>query len=88
MSSTRGAYSGRAIFGAGTNCTLYSFSVDTEDCDAAAYIAKFGRPVGETHAISNHSGYVQCDNASVDMSGTAIEKDRVNSYLNSGFFYE
>ena len=86
--STRGSLSGRAIFGAGTDCVLYSFSVDTEDPDDASYIARWGRPVGVTHAISNHSGYVQCEGASVSMPGTATEKDRVNSYLNSGFFYE
>lgn len=88
VASTRGTYSGRAIFGAGSDCKLYSFSVDTEDPDAADYIARWGRPVGKTESISSHSGYVQCDNASVSMPGTAIEKDRVNSYLNSGFFYE
>lgn len=88
VASTRGSQSGRAIFGAGVSCGIYTFSVDTEDVDDAAYIARWGRPVGVTHAISNHSGYVQCEGASCNMPGTAVEKDRVNSYLNSGFFYE
>lgn len=70
------------------NVIITVYDVDTEDCDNASYIATKGRPVAVSHAISNHSGYVQCDEASVDMPGTAIEKDRVNSYLNSGFFYE
>ena len=60
----------------------------TEDPDNADYIARWGRPVGVTHAISNHSGYIQCDGASVSITGTAIEKDRVNTYLNTGFYYE
>lgn len=61
---------------------------DTEDCDDASYIARIGRPVGLTHAISNHSGFVQCENASVNVGGTSLEKDRVNQYLNTGFYYE
>ena len=70
------------------NVIITVYDIDTEDCDSDGYIATKGRPVAITHAISNHSGYVQCDDASVSMPGTATEKDRVNSYLNSGFFYE
>lgn len=68
--------------------TLIVFASDTEDPTAASYIAQKGRPVCETHAISNHSGYVQCDDASVIMSGYDWERDEINGYLNSGFFYE
>ena len=64
------------------------FSLDTEDPDAVNYIAKKGRPVALTHAISNHAGYVQCDGASVSISGDAWERDQINSFLNGGFFYE
>lgn len=67
---------------------LTGFYMDTEDVDNASYIAAHGRPVAVTHAISNHSGFVQCDMACVNIPGTAIEKERVNNYLNSGFFYE
>lgn len=62
--------------------------LNTEDCDDASYIARWGRPVGVTHAISNHSGYVQCDNASVSIAGDNKERDEINSFLNSGFYYE
>lgn len=65
------------------------FSIDTEDPDNANYIAMKGRPVALTHAISNHSGYVQCDgSASVSITGDTWERDEINSILNSGFFYE
>lgn len=67
---------------------LTGFYMDTEDVDNASYISKHGRPVAVTHAISNHSGFVQCDMASVDIPGTSLEKDRVNQYLNTGFYYE
>lgn len=71
--------------------TMFTLNVtvhETEDPDDVNYIAMKGRPVNETHAISNHSGYVQCDNASVSISGDSWERDEINSYLNSGFFYE
>ena len=67
---------------------LTGFFMDTEDCDDVNYIAKKGRPVAKTDTISSYSGFVQCDQASVSCSGTAIEKDRINSYLNTGFYYE
>lgn len=67
---------------------LTGFYMDTEDVDDASYIAQKGRPVGVTHAISNHSGYVQCDEASISMAGDSYERDAINSFLNGGFFYE
>lgn len=85
--SIKGTNNGRSGF-YDAMASLVIIRQDTEDCDDAAYIARIGRPVGLTHAISNHSGYVQCENASVDVGGTSLEKDRVNQYLNTGFYYE
>lgn len=67
---------------------LTGFYMDTEDCTDANYIAKKGRPVCKTQAISNHSGYVQCDDASVSIGGESWERDQINSFLNGGFYYE
>ena len=86
--SVKGGLGGRAIIAEGIDVLLYVFSVDTEDPDNANYIARWGRPVGLTHAISNHSGYVQCDNASIDIPGDNWEREAINGYLNSGFYYE
>ena len=47
-----------------------------------------GMPYFKVDTISNHSGYVQCFDASVDITGTPQEKDAVNGYVNSGFYYE
>ena len=85
--SMKGGYSGRSSF-AETVYMLVIVKQNTEDPDDASYIARCGRPVGVTHAINNHSGYVQCDNASVNISGDNWERDEINSYLNSGFYYE
>lgn len=86
--SVKGTQGGRAVIGLGTDVIIFVFSVDTEDPDDASYIARWGRPVGVTHAISNHSGYVECIGAYCNMAGTALEKERVNNYLNTGFYYE
>lgn len=85
--SIKGTNNGRSGF-YDAMASLVVIRQDTEDCDDASYIAKWGRPVGITHAISNHSGYVQCENASVNIAGSSLEKDRVNQYLNTGFYYE
>ena len=86
--SIKGGINGRSSLALGDSFILFEYAMDTEDPDDADYIAKWGRPVGVSHAISNHSGYVQTENASVDINGTTLEKDRVNQYLNAGFFYE
>ena len=85
--SIKGGIAGRSAF-YDVVFKLLIVQLDTEDPDDANYVATFGRPVGVAHAISNHSGYVQCDNASVVMAGSVLERDRINDYLNTGFFYE
>lgn len=64
------------------------FSMDTEDPDDAGYIATKGRPVCKTALISGYSGgFVQCDDASVIGAMESWERDEINNYLNSGFYY-
>ena len=86
--SIKGGISGRSMVIWGSDFKLIEYTLDTENPSASDYIAKWGRPVGVTHAISNHSGYVQCEGASVEMAGLESEKDRVNAHLNSGFYLE
>ena len=86
--SIKGGISGRSIAIWGTKFYIIEYSIDTENPSSTAYIAKQGRPVGHVGTISSFSGYVQCENAAVDMPGTIVEKQRVNDYLNSGFYYE
>lgn len=83
--SQKGALGGRAmahwanIFGVGT------VSVTTLPDDLLPVL---GRPCMEVLQISSLSGYVQCINASVSINGRDADRDEINSYLNSGFFYE
>lgn len=85
--SIKGTNSGRSGFFTNSASTVV-VRQDTEDPDDANYIARCGRPVAATHAISNHSGYVQCEGASVSIAGDNSERDAINNYLNSGFYYE
>lgn len=50
--------------------------------------ANLGRPLCQKKTISSLSGYVKCSGASIDIPGYPQEKDIVNDYLNSGFYYE
>lgn len=86
--SIKGGINGRSILALGASFDLMEYAMDTEDPTDANYIARWGRPVGLTHAISNHSGYVQCEGASVSINGLDSERETINSYLNSGFYYE
>ena len=47
-----------------------------------------GLPYFHTATISSLSGYVKCNNAQLAISGFESDRDTINSYLNSGFYYE
>lgn len=85
--SIKGANTGRSAF-AITYAQVILVCMETEDPDDANYIAKWGRPVCLTQAILNHSGYVKCNDASINIPGLDSEREMLNSYLNGGFYYE
>lgn len=47
-----------------------------------------GRPLCEYETIGNLSGFVKCGAASLDIPGFDHEKETLNTYLNTGFYYE
>lgn len=47
----------------------------------------FGRPLCAVRQINTLSGYIKCSNASVSISGTQRSRERINSMLNTGFYY-
>ena len=51
-------------------------------------IAEFGRPLCKLKQINTLSGFILCENADAAITGTQEEAQQINSYLNSGFFYE
>lgn len=50
--------------------------------------AQFGRPLCETKVINTLSGYIECENADLDVLATPTEKNTIISNLNNGFYYE
>ena len=51
-------------------------------------ITEIGRPLCQTRQINTLSGFILCENADAAITGTQEEAQKVNAYLNSGFFYE
>lgn len=70
-----------------TNIQLTVVGFETQT-DPSNYAAAIGAPFMQNDVISNHSGYIKCNNASVVIPGTQADKDAVNAMLNNGFFFE
>lgn len=64
---------------------LIVISHDT-NIDPSNMASQQGRPVGKVTSIV--SGYNECVNASVECNAPQVLKDRINSYMNGGFYYE
>ena len=50
--------------------------------------AQIGRPLCEVKTLNTLSGYILCEEADMDSVGTAMEKEQIQSFMNSGFYYE
>ena len=55
---------------------------------AARDVTNKGKPLCDVRTVSTLSGYMQMENAHVAISGTAAEAGQINSYMESGFYYE
>ena len=51
-------------------------------------LTEIGRPLCQTRQLNTLSGYILCQLADCQITGTADEATLINSYLNTGFFYE
>lgn len=54
--------------------------------DPSTLSVNYGRPCNKVKTIS--SGYNECTNASVNCNAPQYLKDKINSYLNGGLYYE
>lgn len=74
----------------GVNVKYYSaiIVIATSLNSGAIPINTCGRPLMEYRQISTIPGYIKCGNASLSISCTDTERDAINNYLNSGFYYE
>lgn len=50
--------------------------------------AEFGRPLCATRKIKTIPGYIQCGEVDHEFSCTAGERELINNYLKSGFYFE
>lgn len=51
-------------------------------------LAEIGRPLCQTKQINTLSGFILCQLADCAISGTQEEAQKINAYMNTGFFYE
>lgn len=78
--------------GAGNGATLKNFPNILYTCknfgskDFPTVVA--GRPLYQNTVLSTLSGFIRCGAASIAISGFDSEREQVNNYLNSGFYYE
>ena len=86
--SLKGALDGKAATAYGDKFQIVGYAPHTLDPTNADFIATKGRPCQYVDTISNHSGYIECLDASVSVAGESTEMEEINSYLNGGFYYE
>ena len=79
-----GTQSNRASVGAvlSIHCLLTYYGT----CEYATNV--IGRPCMKNLYIANVGGYIKCGGASVPLTGQDDDRNEVNAYLNSGFYYE
>lgn len=85
-----------SVFGKGSNGSFLSFV----DSDYAFYLmhkyydvvdennTELGRPLCKVKQISTLSGFILCQGADAQITGTQEEAQKINNYMNTGFFYE
>lgn len=64
--------------------TMYCENYGTGTIDTI----NLGRPLNERRQLSTLSGFTKCSGVSIDIACTSTERDRINSYLNGGFYIE
>lgn len=73
----------------GTNIkTCVMMRKPTDTAIDSAFKAVSGMPYFKGATISTLSGYVKCNGASISISGFESDRETINEYLNSGFYYE
>lgn len=67
---------------------LYKIALVRTTFGSAEKPNTIGIPCCKNLTINTLSGYVKCGQASLDIAGHPADKETVNSYLNSGFYFE
>lgn len=67
----------------------YSVYITAKFCEIVdENLAEIGRPLCQTKQINTLSGYILCQGADCQITGTQEEAEKVNGYMNTGFYYE
>lgn len=86
-SQTAGGLGGGAGSGLNTHFILYSVCHNTNAAPSSVSPI-MGTPTMAYKSLSGLSGYVQCNDASIDIAGCDQEKVQVETFLNSGIFID
>lgn len=86
-SQTNGSYSSMIGGWQGTDAIVTLYKRDAAH-SIAANAAEEGLPYEDRAILNSLPGYLLCRNASVDIPGCDQDKEAINQYLNSGFYYE
>lgn len=78
-----GSHAGWSLHANDVELIVISHNTNVEPSNMAS---QQGRPVGKVAGIV--SGYNECVNASVNCNAPQVLKDRINAYMNGGFYYE
>lgn len=84
-----GAYGGCSFTTHVLDKTIYCWTLYNDTVNSPSSMAStMGLPVMKPMSLSNLTGFVQCANAHIECSGSAPEKDAIDTMLNSGIFIE
>lgn len=72
----------------GTDPYAIIFQNVPAETNLTAFRSEQGMPYFKTATLGGLSGYIKCNDASISIPGDGEEQNVVNSYVNSGFYYE
>lgn len=83
----RGNFNGAGLELFGVNVSLI-IEYHNTIAEPSIYSGTIGKPYCKVDTIGNHSGFIQCVNASVGSDCLDGEAEAINQLLNSGFYFE
>lgn len=83
--STKGSISGRSMISVlAMGITVYYM----ETTDPADLLSTHGRPCMKSRSLSGLSGFTQCSNAQISISGPDEDRVAIETFMNNGFYIE
>lgn len=82
--SVIGTYGSRADIGSMTTVTVICRGYRS----GALMTNHYGRPLDQVRTINTLTGFIKCREASIALDAPDTEIDKINNYLNGGFYYD